>query len=77
MFRIPVLFTAILAAQGAEAHPGHIAEVAGHAHWLGAAAIGAAIGVALWLKWKSGKTDPEDSGESPDEEPQEPAGQEG
>ncbi|MBT9384729.1 hypothetical protein KM176_12745 [Pseudooceanicola sp. CBS1P-1] len=32
----------------AAAHPGHLAEAAGHAHWLGAAALGAALAIAAW-----------------------------
>ena len=32
----------------AAAHPGHLAEVAGHGHWLGAAALGAALAIGLW-----------------------------
>jgi len=36
----------------AQAHPGHLAEAAGHGHWLGAAAIGAAIAIGLWAGLK-------------------------
>ncbi|MGB7317705.1 MAG: DUF6732 family protein [Planktotalea sp.] len=37
------------------AHPGHLAEVAGHGHWLGAAAIGAAIALGAWAALKGKK----------------------
>ncbi len=37
-----------LTASGAAAHPGHIADVAGHGHWVAGAAIGAAIALGLW-----------------------------
>jgi len=73
----PVLATATLIASGAQAHPGHIAEVAGHGHWLGAAAIAAAIGVALWQKWK-GKSEEAGKQDAPSdtEEPRGEAAQE-
>ncbi len=32
----------------AAAHPGHLADLAGHDHWIGLAAVGAAVGVAVW-----------------------------
>lgn len=34
------------------AHPGHLAEVAGHGHWVAGAAIGAAIVIGLWAGLK-------------------------
>ncbi|MBY6157839.1 DUF6732 family protein [Pseudooceanicola nitratireducens] len=60
----------------AQAHVGHLSEVAGHGHWLGAAAIGAAIAIGLWqgLKGKSDAQDDQDGAEASDltdEEPQE------
>ena len=39
--KFAVFVAAMMAAGAAQAHPGHLAEVAGHGHWLGAAAIGA------------------------------------
>ncbi|WP_137702463.1 DUF6732 family protein [Marimonas lutisalis] len=64
------IFTTLLAtllASAAQAHPGHLAEVAGHGHWLGAAAIGAAIAIGLWKaaqdKKASREEAPEDEGE--------------
>jgi hypothetical protein len=56
------------------AHPGHLAEVAGHNHWIAAAAIGAAVVIGLYGALKGRKTDkaadeaeaePEDSPERP------------
>ncbi|MEL7258056.1 MAG: DUF6732 family protein [Pseudomonadota bacterium] len=59
----------------AQAHPGHLAEVAGHGHWLAAGALAAAAALALWAaKGRKAKEEEiEDiSNESPeDEEPQE------
>ena len=65
----------------AMAHIGHLGEVAGHGHWLGAAAIGAAIGIGLWQglrgkgKAKSGEDDAVEADaeaeEMPEETPQE------
>ena len=73
--RIITCLAALLTANAAQAHPGHLAEVAGHGHWLGAAAIGAAIAIGLWKAAKDRKArDPEaaETGESqPDAEPQE------
>lgn len=54
--RYASLIAALLAAGSAQAHPGHLAEVAGHGHWLGAAAIGAAIAIGLWAGLKGRKT---------------------
>ena len=45
-----------LSALPALAHPGHLAEVAGHGHWLGAAALGAAIALGAWAALKGKKT---------------------
>lgn len=47
--------SALFAASAAQAHPGHWSEVAGHDHWLGAAAIGAAIAIGLWVGLKGRK----------------------
>ena len=55
----------------ASAHPGHLAEVAGHGHWLGAAALGAAIAIGLWqgLKGRRGKAEGDEAeGEMCEEE---------
>lgn len=46
--RFATILTALLSATAAHAHSGHLAEVAGHGHWLGAAALGAAIAIGLW-----------------------------
>ncbi len=43
----------ILLGQPALAHPGHLIEVAGHGHWIGAAAIGLAIALGLREALKS------------------------
>lgn len=65
MTRLAVLL--IIAASAAQAHPGHLAEVAGHGHWLGAAAIGAAIAIGLWAGLK-GRKDAEAEVDEADEE---------
>lgn len=49
------------------AHPGHIAETAGHDHWIAGAAIGLAIAVAVWAALKSRKKDKEPEIEAEDE----------
>ncbi|WP_375688940.1 DUF6732 family protein [Pseudooceanicola sp. LIPI14-2-Ac024] len=53
-----------LAPLAAAAHPGHLAEVAGHGHWLGAAAIGAAIAIGLWQALKGRKDAAPDEAEA-------------
>ena len=42
-----------LAASPAFAHPGHVAEAAGHSHLLGLAAIGAALGIVAFVAARS------------------------
>ncbi|MEO0372615.1 MAG: DUF6732 family protein [Pseudomonadota bacterium] len=49
------------------AHPGHLAEVAGHGHWLGAAALGAAIAIGLWAGLKGRKSDADEVSDDADE----------
>ena len=68
-----MIIPAMLAGTMAQAHVGHLGEVAGHGHWLGAAAIGAAIAIGLWagLKGKSDKADDAEVEETSDEELQE------
>lgn len=44
-----LFFYLIFLPKAALAHWGHVAEVAGHGHLIGLAALGAAIGVAIWL----------------------------
>ncbi|MDU8929518.1 DUF6732 family protein [Alisedimentitalea sp. MJ-SS2] len=79
----PLTATALAAlapATMAQAHPGHLIEAAGHDHWLGAAAIGAAIAIGLWnatktRKDKDAQADADDGAEDTetdiDAEPQE------
>jgi len=68
--RLAILTAALLTAGAAHAHPGHLAEVAGHGHWLGAAAIGAAIAIGLWAALKGRKTQAaaEEAGEDAEED---------
>lgn len=62
-------FVFFLFATPALAHPGHIAEVAGHNHWIAGVLIGAAIATAVWgaLKGKKEETTEAET----DAEPQE------
>jgi len=66
------LIAALLMANTAHAHTGHLAEVAGHGHWLGAAAIGAAIAIGLWasLKDRERNQDSEADAEAEDDDPE-------
>ena len=65
-----ILLVTLVVASGAQAHPGHLAEVAGHGHWLGAAALGAAIAIGLWagLKGRKDETAEEAECEEPADE---------
>lgn len=59
----------VFGATTANAHPGHLAEVAGHGHWLGAAALGAAIAIGLWAGLKGRKDSAEaEEADMPEEE---------
>ncbi len=51
--------------QTAVAHPGHLADVAGHDHWVAGAAIGAAILIGLIGALK-GKKDAEKAEAEPE-----------
>jgi hydrogenase/urease accessory protein HupE len=53
-----------LCATAAFAHPGHLAEVAGHGHWLGAAALGAAIALGAWAALKGKKNEQSEAEEA-------------
>lgn len=70
----PLLATLFALMPGlALAHPGHLAEVAGHDHVLAGVAIAVAVGVAVWGALKGGKdeeaqAEPDDA--TADEEPQ-------
>lgn len=59
--RLIALLSLMCLPQIAVAHPGHLADVAGHDHWVAGAAIGAAVLIGLWgaLKGK-GKAESQD-----------------
>jgi len=66
MIRFLILSGAAMFATSATAHTGHLAEAAGHGHWLGAAAVGAAIAIGLWAATKGRKAaEPTDEVEAP------------
>lgn len=59
----------LLASAGAvAADPGHISEVAGHAHWIGLAAAGGAAVIAGWLAGKLGEGEAEEKSENSGEQ---------
>ena len=64
--RITIPLTLCLLGSAAQAHPGHLIEAAGHDHWLGAAAIGAAIAIGLWNAAKGRKDQAKTEGEYDD-----------
>ncbi|GGL68874.1 DUF6732 family protein [Wenxinia marina] len=62
----PILAVLLLAAGPAAAHPGHLAGVAGHDHWVAGAAIGLAIALGLWgaLKGRESKAEEPEEAEA-------------
>lgn len=52
-----VLLTAALAPGATLAHPGHVAEIAGHAHWIGLAAVLGAAGLAALIWGARGESE--------------------
>ena len=48
---VPALFVA----GPALAHPGHLADAAGHDHWIALGALGVAIGLAVWAGLRGSK----------------------
>ena len=56
----------------AAAHPGHLAGLAGHDHWIAGAAIGVAVAVGIWGAIKGHRkddtVDPEEEAASEGEE---------
>jgi hypothetical protein len=67
--RISVFLVSLLVGTGAQAHVGHLGELAGHGHWIAAGALGAAIAVAGWNVLKGKK--PENSAAKADGAPEE------
>lgn len=69
----PITLTALAAPLSAAAHPGHLAGLAGHDHWIAGAAIGAAIALGAWSAvkgWREAQAKADDgddteSGETP------------
>ena len=55
MLRTTSILFSLLLASPALAHPGHLAGLAGHDHWVAGAAIGLAVLVGIWGAVKGGK----------------------
>lgn len=66
MKNILIAFFTLLPAQ-AFAHVGHMGELAGHDHWVAGAAIGVAVGVAVWGWLKGTKADDQDGQQDADD----------
>ncbi|MEV8467385.1 DUF6732 family protein [Fluviibacterium sp. DFM31] len=56
----------LLAATMAQAHPGHLADLAGHDHWVAGAALGAAIALGAWAALKGRRKDQPSQAEADD-----------
>jgi len=54
---------ALLCAGPARAHPGHLADLAGHDHWAAGAAIGLAVVIGLLGALKGRKDEEEETAE--------------
>ena len=53
--KLPAILFFLLSATPVAADPGHIAEVAGHSHWIAAVAAAAAAAVAVAVAVRRGK----------------------
>jgi hypothetical protein len=74
MRRAAVTCFAMLGTSAAQAHPGHLTDLAGHDHWVAGAAIGLAIALGLYgaLKGKpTGAKPAEADAESAEDTPEE------
>nr|WP_323777521.1 DUF6732 family protein [Amylibacter sp.] len=71
--RFSTFLAGLMAASGANAHVGHVGELASHDHWVAAGAIGAAVAIAGWNILKGRKKDKTAETETveADENPQE------
>lgn len=69
--RYSLTFILTLMATGAQAHPGHIADLAGHDHWVAGAAIGIAILTGIYgaLKGKGENAEADDAEPDAEEVP--------
>ncbi|MEM7547235.1 MAG: DUF6732 family protein [Pseudomonadota bacterium] len=69
--RILVSLSALLLAPSAPAiaHVGHVAEVAGHSHWIGLAAALGAAALGAWIAGSKKKEEAEDCPEDTEEQP--------
>ena len=63
----------LIGATSAQAHVGHVAEVAGHDHWVAGAVIGVAVLAGLYGALKGKKDDAEAEEASDVEEEEVPA----
>lgn len=72
---IPIALFATLPAM-AQAHAGHVGEVAGHTHWVAGGLIAAAALVALWIALSTRKrAAPEAQGDDEADNEAEPHGE--
>ena len=73
--RVALALLMTIMAGPAAAHIGHLGEVAGHGHWLGAGAIGAAIAIGLWQRLRgraeAAAEESAEAGDLPHDAPQE------
>lgn len=61
---LSILALSAMMSGAASAHPGHIADVAGHSHWLGWAAVAGAGLLAAWLGKKNRRKQRNDESEA-------------
>jgi hypothetical protein len=66
--RILLSIFLVLAPTAVFADVGHIGEAFGHDHWLGVAALGAAVALGLWGILKGAKNDADDKVDDADTE---------
>lgn len=69
MYKLPVsIMTSLVFVTAAHSHTGHLADLAGHDHWVAGAAIGVAIALGIWGALKGGGSEGTNQAEDGDTE---------
>lgn len=66
--RLALILTFSMFGTAGAAHPGHLADLAGHDHWVAGAAIGLIILTGLYGALKGGKDEDPSEDATPEEE---------
>ena len=69
--KFQILFLVLVSGSAANAHPGHLIDLAGHGHWLAGIALGGAIAAGIWGALKGNAKDTDEPEEVDEDQPQE------